>query len=459
MTRARLFLLFVFCFSGFSFSSFSLAADGESIFNKFVEAAGEALGDKVEDELDKLSGNYEGKITDIVLIERRGNKLVIDARFEGIKRNDGVSIVKEVMYQGEVLSSFVSTPSPVNSRDGKLRLSIKFNSEGESDGWGIEEDSGDESYSDQIRLSLVRDSKPEKSFGALAFDIDKIWTDSDEEDVPFEEDEEISLADEDDSAQARPKPGVFPKPGLFIAPGAVMKPAPLKVIPLKTAPAKVHPSQSAAQQTTAQGQQTASKPNSQISSTQSNSTNSGVRTQRLPAKVQPMPITVNGSYDIYANAGKAKWATREGKVANVAVGARSRGAVKQIDKGKLSTGNSASKMIYTHPAPNKDGYIMGVLPQIKLGKSIHFKSAIGFVGNASKSDGVLFSVYMVDPVSKKRIGRKTRKRVSPKKYEYIDLDLSRYAGKTVSLVMRVDAGATATQDNAVWIAPRFEMVK
>ncbi len=448
MTKARLFLLFVFCFSGFSFSSFSLAADGESIFNKFIEAAGEALGDKVEDELDKLSGSYEGKVTDITLIERRGNKLVFDVRFKGIKRSDGVSIVKEVMYQGEVLSSFISSPSPVNSRDGKLRLSIKFNSDGEDDGWGIESDSGDESYSDQIRLSLVRDSKPEKPFGALAFDIDKIWIDSDEEDVPFDEDEEISLADEDDSAQAGPKPGVFPKPGLFIAPGAVMRPVPLKAASLKAGAVTVN---------TVQGQQAAG--NSQVSSTQSNSTNSGIRTQRLPTKIQPMPITVNGSYDIYANAGKAKWTTGKGKTVNVSVGARSRGLVKQIDKGKLSTGNSASKIIFTQPVSNHDGYITGTLPQVKLGKSIHFKSAIGFIGKASRSDGVVFSVYMIDPISRKRIGRKTRKRVSPKKYEYIDLDLSRYAGKVVTLIMRVDAGATATQDTAVWIAPRFEMVK
>ncbi len=445
MTRARLFLLFVFCFSGFSFSSVSLAADGESIFNKFVEAAGEALGDKVEDELDKLSGNYAGKIADITLVKRLGNKLVFDVHFEGIKRTDGVSIVKEVMFQGEVLSSFVSSPSPVNRRDGKLRLSIKFNSGGEDDGWGIESDSGDESYSDQIRLSLVRDSKPEKPFGALAFDIDKIWIDSDEEDVPFEEDEEISLADEGDSTQPRPKPGVF------IVPGSVMKPVPLKTAQLKADTSKVNP---------AQGQHAKTQQSAVAqSSTQSNSTKSGVRTQRLATKIQPMPITVNGRYDIYANAGKIKWATGKGKALKMVVGARSRGAVKQIEKGKLSTGNSASKMIFTQPISNHDGYITGTLPQIKLGQSIHFKSAIGFVGNASKSDGVVFSVYMIDPVSKKRIGRKTRKRVSPKKYEYIDLDFSRYAGKVITLIMRVDAGATATQDAAVWIAPRFEMVK
>ncbi len=456
MTRARLFLLIVFCFSGFSFSSVSLAADGESIFNKFVEAAGEALGDKVEDELDKLSGNYAGKITNITLVKRLGNKLVFDVNFEGIKRTDGVSIVKEVMFQGEVLSSFVSSPSPVNRRDGKLRLSIKFNSSGEDDGWGIESDSSDESYSDQIRLSLVRDSKPEKTFGALAFDIDKIWIDSDEEDVPFEEDEEISLADEGDSTQPRPKPGVF------IVPGSVMKPVPLKTAPLKASPSKASSAKiDASKANTAQAStaQVGTSQGQAVKAPQSSSTSGGVRTQRLPTKIKPMPITVNGRYDIYANANKVKWATGKGNKIQMAVGARTRGAVKQIEKGKLSTGNSASKMIFTRPISNHDGYITGTLPQVKLGKSIHFKSAIGFVGNASKSDGVIFSVYMVDTTTNKRTSRMIRKRVDPKKYEYIDLDLSRYAGKVVTLMMRVDAGSTATQDTAVWIAPRFETVK
>jgi hypothetical protein len=35
------------------------------------------------------------------------------------------------------------------------------------------------------------------------------------------------------------------------------------------------------------------------------------------------------------------------------------------------------------------------------------------------------------------------------------VDLSRWTGKKIALVLRVDAGATSTQDWAVWVKPRL----
>ncbi len=386
---------------------------GGSFFNKLMEAAGGALGSKVEEEIDRLSGNYDGKITDIVLIERLGNKLVFDAHYEGIKRSDGVSISKEVMYQGTVLSGFKSTPTSVSGKGGKVRLAIKFKGGEEDDGWGVEgeDDVGDEVYSDQIRLSLVREKNPDKPFGALAFDLDKLWTDSDEPDQPFD-DEAMEL--EEDSG----KDGTIkPMPGVFVKPGVVIKPAPLKSSNLKPVVAK-------------------------------------------PVLVKPKGIlvVVNNNYDIYSNVEKLKWSTGSESDEKVGIGARVRNNIRKIEKAKLSTGNNATKLIYTHPAPNRDGFAEGKLSNIKLVKKTHFKSAVGFIGNSQKSDGAIFSVYLIDS-NGKRVSRKFRKRVNPNKYEYIDFDLSSYKGKVVTIVMRVDGGANSSHDSSVWIAPRLEVVE
>ncbi len=397
---------------------------GGSFLNKLMEAAGDALGEKVDDELDRLSGNYKGKITDIVLVERLGNKLVIDARYEGIKRSDGVSIVKEVMYQGAVLSGFTSTPTPVRSKDGKVRLAIKLGGESEDDGWGVEnEETSDETYSDQIRLSLVRNKKPEKQFGSLAFDIDKLWIDSDEPDQPFSDDEEIELEDDGQDGKIKPMPGVFVKPGV------VIKPAPIRTANVKSTP-KISQNDTK--------QRVPAKP---------------VLTRQKP--ILGNVITIKGRYDIFANANRIKWSTGKGTVDKIAEGPKARGYIKKIAKGKLSTGNNASKMIYAHPAPSRNGFSMGVLPNVKLDKNTKFKSAVGFVGNSTKSDGVVFSVYLIDPTTKKRIGRKYRKRVNSNKYDYIDFDLSRYKGRTASIVMRIDGGDNSAYDSSVWIAPKL----
>ncbi len=399
---------------------------GGSIFDKLMKAAGSALGEKVEEELDRMSGSYEGKITDIILVKRLGNKLVIDARYEDIKRSDGVSISKEVMYQGDVLSGFKSTPTPVSGKGGKVRLAIKFKGESEDDGWGVEGDDepGDEVYSDQIKLSLVRDDNPDKPFGVLAFDLDKKWIDSDEPDEPFAEDEEMELEDE-----SKPGTTIKPMPGSFVKPGVVIKPAPLKIAPMNAQTAK-----------------TAQPP----------------KTQKVPANpVQQRTkgvFAITKRFDIYANASKLKWSTGKGDVQKIEEGAKARGYIKKMAKGKLSTGNNASKLIYAHPAPSRSGYAEGILRNIKLSKKTRFKSAVGFIGNNNKSDGAVFSVYLVDS-NNKRIGRKFRKRVNSNKYEYIDFDLSRYKGKVVSLVMHVDGGANSAYDSSVWIAPRLEVVE
>lgn len=395
----------------FIFSQSTYAGD---LLEKLKDAAGDALeetvDEKLEEGLDNLSGDYKGKITELVLIERRGNTVTFDVKFEGIKKSDGVSIEREVLYGGDVLDGFVNESVAVNEKSGTMRLSVKYRP-GESDGddWGSDSSYDEEQvYSDQIRLALIRDENPERQFGTLVFNMSKEWTTSSDPDQPPQEessDDEIKLENEGKGESRPPK-------GIFIKPGSTLK-------PLVVAPE--------------------SKVN-------------GAK----PLPVKPIAvINVNGSYDLYKNATKAKWIN--GKRQPVAINPKKNsksGFIRTMPKGKLSTGNAAINLLNAYPEMRKNGVITGEMPVMVLGKNIHFKSIIGFLHGAKSKDGVGFYVFVKED-GRKRLRKVYGKKIKPNKYENVDINLSRFAGKKIQIILRVTAGRSYVHDFAVWVAPKL----
>ena len=91
---------------------------------------------------------------------------------------------------------------------------------------------------------------------------------------------------------------------------------------------------------------------------------------------------------------------------------------------------------------------------ILLEDGMRFQAVAGFLQGAAGSDGVRFSVRLREG---RRSFRLLSRLVGPQQQVHLEADLSRWAGKTVSIVLRVDAGGTATRDLAVWVSPRLEM--
>jgi hypothetical protein len=87
-----------------------------------------------------------------------------------------------------------------------------------------------------------------------------------------------------------------------------------------------------------------------------------------------------------------------------------------------------------------------------LAPGVHFKTVVGFLQGAGASDGATFTVQVYENGRYQRVFRRTFR---PDRYVNVDVDLSRWAGKKINLILRVDSGATSTQDWAVWVKPRL----
>ena len=98
-----------------------------------------------------------------------------------------------------------------------------------------------------------------------------------------------------------------------------------------------------------------------------------------------------------------------------------------------------------------------VTAAIQLPPQTHLKLRVGLAGNAQGSDGVTFKVGMRD-LSDTVNFLPGRKMTVPGQFEDWDIDLSDYEGQKVLIVLRVEAGATAANDFAIWKEARLMQV-
>ena len=128
-----------------------------------------------------------------------------------------------------------------------------------------------------------------------------------------------------------------------------------------------------------------------------------------------------------------------------------------------------SKVLLTHPElrfirifdsitnqyfniPHEFGRIIGIFKIEDLPERAIFRTKVGFLKGAYQSDGAKFRVF---------VNR------DPSYYEEtvcyydghlddLEINLDRYAGQNVSIVLQVNAINTSTQDWTVWVNPRIE---
>ncbi len=208
------------------------------IGNIFEEFAHKLLEEAADEKLDELTGKNVGEIGEVQLLERRGNRIVLDVKYHRVKHHRDVYIKAEVLYGGEVLPGFKSSLGQVRRKNGHVRVTIsqpeQKAEEAESE-WGLKEEAETKTiFSDQIRLYMYHESDPSQRFGVLLFDLPKVWNGQDVPDAPQKqaaeekghaksEEEAISLEEEggeiNDSAHVKPLPGP-----IYIPAGAILKP-------------------------------------------------------------------------------------------------------------------------------------------------------------------------------------------------------------------------------------------
>ena len=397
---------------------------GESggMLDGIFKAVGKAAQDSLEEGIEEFVGNYEGRIGEVKLLERRGNEVVLEVEYEKVKRRDGVSVQGEVMRWGEPLDGFSSTISPVQGKKGVVTLRIGRDQQAADDEWGM---AAEAVRSDQIHLYLVRKTNPERPFGSLVYDFPKTWTDSSEietagqsmEAEAAEPEESIELAADDTSEQS----GTTSSGAAVIRPGTTLK-------PLQTATAE----------------KAAPGPASEAGGVNR-------RVSVAPEKAEIQHAV--SEYNFFDQAGKAQWKSNAGELPFPGPDNDRRGFARTLKNGVICPNNNAVNLLQTHPEWKVGGWIQGRFPLMRLDRNVEFKATGALLKGAEASDGVVMSVFVLEQGKSAR--RVLRKHITHRAYTPLTADLSAWAGKPVNIVLRTSAGRTSARDWAVWVNPEL----
>lgn len=158
-------------------------------------------------------------------------------------------------------------------------------------------------------------------------------------------------------------------------------------------------------------------------------------------------------YDFVQKAPEARWAR-----ALMALGALpwngsdgdSRGFARHLANAPLENDKSFALVLETHPEWKKAGMIFGTYSNVQIPASAKFTATVGFLKNATATDGVTFEVYVFDQTrgAFRLIAAKSAR--ADGVLDELAADLGAYAGKTMTFRLQVAAGETAAQDWAVW---------
>lgn len=111
------------------------------------------------------------------------------------------------------------------------------------------------------------------------------------------------------------------------------------------------------------------------------------------------------------------------------------------------------KVLLTHPERRDEfGLIVGIFKIEMLPEKAVFKAKIGFLKRANQTDGVEFRVF----VKKDPSYYAAKRCYCDGHLDDFALDLGRYAGQKVEIVLQVHVLYASTQDLAVWVDPRIE---
>ena len=166
-------------------------------------------------------------------------------------------------------------------------------------------------------------------------------------------------------------------------------------------------------------------------------------------------------YDLLQVAHLATWKNNTGEAPSFGAEGSTAGAYIKLGDGGLET------------VPNQvpQGWIQGYwgvfstdretraaqTAAIKLPAQTHLKLRVGLASHAQGSDGVTFRVGLRDLTDTLNF-LQSKKMTVPGQFEDWDIDLSDYEGQKVLIVLRVEAGASPTNDFAIWKEARLMQV-
>lgn len=154
-------------------------------------------------------------------------------------------------------------------------------------------------------------------------------------------------------------------------------------------------------------------------------------------------------YDFVQNADKAVWQSGAGYLPFPGSASDSRGFALWQTNSYMENNKKYAKILETHPEWKENGYIMGTYPNLTVPTGAKLSLKIGFLKEATGTDGVIYRVffnYTGQPIT---IFEKYKRYTE--KVETETIDLSEYQGKNGKFILYVSAGGkSSAQDWAGW---------
>ncbi|GEM_PF-248123 len=162
--------------------------------------------------------------------------------------------------------------------------------------------------------------------------------------------------------------------------------------------------------------------------------------------------TVDTGYDFTANVCSAQWKSGGGILPCPGTDGAYNGFVLKLDAPVMEDGSVAAPGLLTSPQRKYDGYIQGFYPEFTVQAGDRFQAKVGCQQGYN-----CYLTYRLNYMTANGwIGTFWQWRESNDgKYYTADIDLTPLAGKTVRFILTTLATGYATDDRAVWSAPRI----
>ena len=167
----------------------------------------------------------------------------------------------------------------------------------------------------------------------------------------------------------------------------------------------------------------------------------------------PAPRTAEGipAVDFLQSAPAARWSNGDEAIPFGGNDGDERGFV-------LYRAGAPGLLLETHPRWVDGGRIIGRYANITIPRGgAEFRADIGFLPRATYTDGVYFEVRAEFPGAENSVPlrRAFYKEYADARLSGFRQDLSRWRGRTGTILLSVDTGETSAQDWAVWARPRL----
>ncbi|HPO28571.1 MAG TPA: CARDB domain-containing protein [Caldisericia bacterium] len=162
-------------------------------------------------------------------------------------------------------------------------------------------------------------------------------------------------------------------------------------------------------------------------------------------------------YDFVSSADKAVWESGAGRLKFPGSSSDSKGFAILLSNPVMEDNSKYPKVLETHPEWKSDGWIKGTYPDIVVPEKAIISLKLGFLKNATQTDGITFRIYFNFAGKPVKIFEKSK--TYSQKLDDATIDLSQYKGKKGGFILEVRAGKSSTQDWACWVTATLKYEK